>query len=202
MKALQLQEFFETASKYCHENFPDELNWAKKTDSNTFKYLKAKTFLSEYCWVVYASGFKVSIIEEKFPKLKCAFKDFDLESLSRMRSIKPVLEIFNNEIKADCFLKGCKLLSEEGFSTFKIHLKNEGVDYLERLPGIGPITKFHLAKNIGLIDVEKPDIWLVRVADKHNSTVAEIVDFLSIKYKISRHVVDVILWRYLADNGL
>lgn len=187
---------------YCEKEFPEELEWAKEISPNTFKFLKSKTFLSEYCWVVYASGFKVEIIESKFPELKIAFKNFDIDLLSRMRSVKQALKIFNNENKANCFLKGSKAIYEEGFSNFKKNLKNDGIDYLEKLPGIGPITKFHLAKNIGLVDIEKPDIWLVRVAEEYNSTVTEVVDFLSKKNKLSRHVVDVILWRYLAEKGL
>ena len=202
MKTVQLQNFFEKARKYCEGKIPEEIEWAKGIGPNTFKHLKSKTFLSEYCWVVYASGFKVEIIESKFPELKIAFKNFDLAALSRMRSIKQVLKVFNNETKANCFLNGSKAIFQEGFSNFKRNLNSNGVDYLEKLPGIGPITKFHLAKNIGLVDIEKPDIWLVRIAEKYNSTVTEVVDFLSEKNRLSRHVVDVILWRYLADNGL
>jgi len=202
MKTVKLQKFFEKAMKYCEKEFPEEIEWAKEISPNTFKYLKSKSFLSEYCWVVYASGFKVAIIKSKFPELKIAFKNFNIDALSRMRSIKQALKIFNNENKANCFLKGSKFISAEGFSNFKKDLNSNGVDYLEKLPGIGPITKFHLAKNIGLVDIEKPDIWIVRVAKEYNSTVTEAVDFLCEKNKLSRHVVDVILWRYLADNGL
>jgi hypothetical protein len=73
---------------------------------------------------------------------------------------------------------------------------------LEKLPGIGPITKYHLAKNIGLVDEAKPDIWLVRAANACSSTVEELVAFLSEKYGMSHHAIDVILWRHGADNGL
>jgi hypothetical protein len=119
-----------------------------------------------------------------------------------MKSLKPALAVFNNERKASSFLKGSKLVAREGFSAFKKRLQIEGVDMLEKLPGIGPITKYHLAKNIGLVDEAKPDIWLVRTADACSSTVEELVAFLSEKYSMSRHAVDVILWRHGADNGL
>jgi hypothetical protein len=69
------------------------------------------------------------------------------------------------------------------------------------LPGIGPITKYHLAKNIGLLDNPKPDIWLQRAALKCSSSVDELVEYLSKKYKLSQHTVDVILWFYGADKG-
>ncbi len=193
---------FEAAKAYCEAEHLDEIKWANSISPETFKNLRSKRFLSEYCWVVYASGFKVSIIEVIFPDLQTAFKEFELEKLAKMRSIRSVLAIFNNESKANSFLKGSKIIAQNGFSTFKKRLKNEGIDMLEELPGIGPITKFHLAKNIGLVDEAKPDIWLIRAADACSSTVQELVDFLSEEYVMSRHTVDVILWRYGADKGL
>jgi len=193
---------FEEALSYCEANYPDELEWAKGTTQETFKKLTAKKFLENYCWVVYASGFRVSTIEAVFPRLRKAFKHFDLDALSGMRSLSEVLAVFNNERKADCFLKGSKAIAEEGFPVFKKRLKTQGICVLETLPGIGPITKYHLAKNIGLFDEAKPDIWLVRAAEACNTTVDELVTFLSEQYTMSRHVVDVVLWRHGADNGL
>lgn len=193
---------FEAARTYCEENYPDELDWANSINPETFRNLRSKRFLSEYCWVVYASGFKVSTIKAIFPDLRTAFKDFELAALARMKSLKSALDVFNNERKANSFLEGSKLIAREGFSAFKTRLQREGVDMLEKLPGIGPITKYHLAKNIGLVDEAKPDIWFVRAADSCSSTVEELVAFLSEKYSMSRHAVDVILWRHGADNGL
>ena len=193
---------FESAKAYCEEEHSDEVAWANSITPETFKTLRSKRFLSEYCWVVYASGFKVSTVETIFPALKTAFKEFDLEELARMKSTKAVLAIFNNERKANSFLEGSKAIAQEGFSTFKKRLQSTGIDMLEELPGIGPITKYHLAKNIGLADEAKPDIWLVRAADACSASVQELVTFLSDKYGLSRHAVDVILWRYGADKGL
>ena len=193
---------FEAAKAYCEAEHPDEVDWANSISPETFKNLRSKRFLSEYCWVVYASGFKVSTIEAIFPDLQTAFKEFELEELAKMESTKQVLAIFNNESKASSFLKGSKIIAKEGFSAFKKRLQNAGIDMLDELPGIGPITKFHLAKNIGLADEAKPDVWLCRAADACSSTVQELVAFLSEKYVMSRHAVDVILWRYGADKGL
>lgn len=202
MKQAAAVRMFESAKTYCEAVYPDEVDWAKSISPETFKNLRSKRFLYHYCWVVYASGFKVSTIEAIFPDLKIAFKDFELEDLAKMKSIKPVLAIFNNERKATSFLEGSKVIAKEGFSAFKKRLQNAGMDKLEELPGIGPITKFHLAKNIGLVDEAKPDVWLVRAADACSSTVDELVAFLSEKYSMSCHAVDVILWRYGADKGL
>lgn len=195
-------KLFDTAKSYCHKNASAELKEALRVDENTFKNLKSKKFLSQYCWVIYASGFREAILAGVFGELEDAFKGFDLERLARTRSIQPALKVFNNKNKANAFLRGSKLIAEEGFSAFKKRVRIEGLDALEKLPGIGPITKTHLAKNIGLLDVAKPDRWLERAAEMTSSTVDELVGFLSANYQLSRHVVDLIIWRYAADNGL
>ena len=41
-------------------------------------------------------------------------------------------------------------------------MRTEGVNYLTTFDQIGPVTAFHLAKNLGL-DVVKPDRPLVRM---------------------------------------
>lgn len=202
MNKTKAKRVFEKALSYCEENYPDELEWAKGVGPETFKNLKSKRFLSQYCWVVYVSGFKVATIEAIFPSLRTAFKDFELADLARMKSLKLALDVFNNERKANSFLEGSKLIAEEGFSAFKKRLQREGIDMLEQLPGIGSITKYHLAKNIGFVDEAKPDIWLRRAAEACSSTVEELVAFLSEKYSMLRHTVDVILWRYGVDKGL
>lgn len=195
-------KLFDTAKSYCQKNASAELKEAMRVDESTFRNLKSKKFLAQYCWVIYASGFREAILAGVFGDLEDAFKGFDLERLARTRSIQPALNVFNNKNKANAFLRGSKLIAEEGFSAFKKRVRIEGVDALEKLPGIGPITKVHLAKNIGLLDVAKPDRWLERAAEMTSSTVDELVGFLSAKYQVSRHVVDLIIWRYAADNGL
>ena len=197
------KKLFLTAREYCEEHQLDELEWAEGVSEDTFKNIKSKKFLRHYCWAVYASGFSFETVNSKFPALETAFKDFDITALSKMRSTKPILKVFGNKRKADCFLKGAKMIADEGFGTYKKRLKKGGIDALEELPGIGPITKFHLAKNIGLADAAKPDRWLERAARKCKAaSVDELVNYLSKKSDSSRHVVDVVLWRYGVDKRL
>ena len=82
--------------------------------------------------------------------------------------------------------------------TFKGRLAEGGLDVLEELPGIGPVTKRHLAKNIGLEDTAKPDVWLVRCADECGAdSVHELVSFLSgANPSFKAHQIDTILWDY------
>ena len=203
MNKKYAKKLFLTARNYCEKHHPDELEWAEGVSEDTFKKIKSKRFLRHYCWVVYESGFSFERVESKFPELETAFKDFDITALSKMRSIKPVLKVFRNKRKANCFLEGAKMIADEGFGTYKKQLKQEGIDALEELPGIGPITKFHLAKNIGLADTAKPDRWLERAADKCGAeSVKKLIDYLSEKFESSRHVVDVVLWRYGVEEAL
>jgi len=65
------------------KNKANELAWARSVNGDTFKNLKTKQFLTEYCWRVYAAGFRVTVVENKFPALKTAFKNFDIEKLSK-----------------------------------------------------------------------------------------------------------------------
>jgi hypothetical protein len=191
----------ENAFDHLKKTGPEALEWARNIGASTFRNLRLKTFLWHYCWVVYASGFKFSVIEDKFPSIKNAFKNFEPASLARMRSIKPVLSIFDNERKAKSFLTGAQSVIDEGFASFKNRLRNEGIDVLEKLPGIGPITKYHLAKNIGLVDVSKPDIWLERAAILCGApTVQHLTEYAAQSLAETQHVVDVAIWKYGKDG--
>ena len=200
---LRARKLAQQAFKHLKKNDPDTLAWARNVGTTTFRNLRLKVFLSEYCWVVYASGFKVAIIQEKFPSLQKAFTDFDPKALSRMRSIKAVLNVFNNKKKANCFLSGAQTVIGEGFSHFKHRLRKEGVQMLQELPGIGPITKDHRAKNIGLADVAKADIWLERAAKICGArSVPELTAYIANHLGESQHVVDVAIWTYGKDGLL
>jgi hypothetical protein len=203
MELKRLEALYGQALTYVELHKADELKKARSTNVNTFKYMKSKEFLASYCWVVYASGFKVDIVEEKFPFLQSAFKEFDLETLSRMRSITQALKAVNHEGKATGFLEGAKNIHKEGFINFKKRLRKGGIDILCDLPYIGKITKKHLAKKIGFMDIAKDDVWLERVKEFVSAeSVEEVTSYLSTKFNETQNVIDVVLWRYCADIGL
>lgn len=188
---------------YLRETDPEVLKWAMATGRADFENLDLQSFLRAYCWVVYASGFRFSTVKALFPRIASAFKDFDPDALARMRSIKTVLEVFNNERKARCFLSGAQQVIEEGFDSFKTRLGKRGPDVLLELGGIGPITKNHLAKNIGLADVAKADIWLVRAANLCDaSSVDRLIEFLTNELRLSAHAIDVAIWTYAKDGEM
>ncbi len=197
-----MDRFFSKAYRYVREHSDDELRWARQQSASKFRRFRASDFLAEYAWVVYVAGFRVATIEKKFPALTQAFKNFDIERLRRIRSLKPVLRVFGNRARARSFLRGAQMISEEGFSNFKKRVAVEGPDALVKLPGIGPITKNHLARNVGLASVAKNDIWVGRLVKLFRaSSHTEMVEYLSRRHKMKPGVVDLILWRFCADHG-
>jgi hypothetical protein len=181
---------------------PEWLEEAREMSPQIFKRLTLRRFLEEYCWVVYASGFRFAVVEAKFPSLKKGFKEFEPEKLRRMRSVAPVLAVFNNTRKAQNFLEGAKAVIQEGFPKFKRRIAEGGTHVLEELPGIGPITKDHLAKNIGLADVAKADIWLERAAKVCRTSVTDLTQYIATMTGENNHTVDIAIWAFAKDGRL
>lgn len=72
---------------------------------------------------------------------------------------------------------------------------------LDELPWIGPITKYHLAKNLGF-QVAKPDRHLVRIAKHFGYRDVQVMCAeIGNSTGDSIPVVDLILWRYANLNG-
>lgn len=175
----------------------DEADWADIDQAKTWRDLDEKTFLGEYCWVVFAAGFNVSILSGKFGELQRAFKEFEPAAVARMRPIRREKLPIRHQVKADGFLRGAKLVHKVGWSDFKTRVEEEGVDALKVLPWIKDVTKYHLAKNIGLADVAKPDVHLKWCAEHCAAkSVDELAAYLAREYQMTEHKVDAVLWEW------
>jgi len=85
---------------------------------------------------------------------------------------------------------------------FRRHIAGNGkVDDLETLPWIGPVTKHHLAKNLGH-DTAKPDVHLERLARRDRTTTHRLCRRLARQSGYRVATVDSILWRACADGIL
>ncbi len=201
-KKKSARQLWKIAIAHIEETHPEGLELARKTNAETFDTIKSKKFFREYCFVVYASGFKAVTVQSKFSDLKQAFRKFEIEEVATMTSIDAPLKVIANRRKAQNVVDGAKILHREGFKSFKRRMRRDGIDVLEELPGIGRITKFHLAKNIGLADVAKPDIWLARAAELCGfPSVNDLVHYLQKKTGESIHTIDVALWTLGKDKG-
>ena len=113
-----------------------------------FGELTDSEFLREYCWVVFASGFRYTVVRDKFPAIEKLFESFDLNSLADMEPVERESLPIRNKRKADGFLRGCRMIADEGFEASRAHWRKTGSTLWNASQGSGPVTKYHLAKNI------------------------------------------------------
>ena len=145
----------------------------------------AKDFAAEAIYVICNSGFANRIAVPIFERVMFALGDG-----------KSSKKAFGHPGKTDAI----DYIWKHRIRLFKGYNKAaDKIEYCSTLPWIGPITKYHLAKNFGA-DVAKPDVHLNRLADLEAATAQELCERLSALsgYRIS--TVDIILWRAMADR--
>lgn len=192
MNKEKARELFEAAL----DAVGDGADWADIDREKTWNDLDEQEFLGQYCWVVFASGFRASILEKHFEKIRKVFQDFEPAAVAATKPVKVENLPIRNKSKADGFLKGAKMIHEEGWKNFKARAAAGGTDVLTELPYIAEKTKKHLAMIIGLEDTAKPDVHLARCAEECSATVEELVSFLADEYEMTKHLVDAVLWEY------
>jgi hypothetical protein len=157
-------------------------------------------FLSEAAWVVLNSGMRESIVRRIFPKVAAVFANFISARAAVLSATdggrQRALRAFRHPGKIDAVINIVRHVDEVGLDEVRRRLQLEGTTYLQTLPYIGPVTAFHLAKNLGH-DVAKPDRHLVRIAhacgyDDPQVLCSDLRDFLGEPVP----VIDIVLWRY------
>ena len=73
--------------------------------------------------------------------------------------------------------------------------------FLETLPWIGPVTRYHLAKNLGA-DEAKPDVHMERLARRDRTSTRTLCRRLARQTGYRIATIDSILWRACADGLL
>jgi hypothetical protein len=73
------------------------------------------------------------------------------------------------------------------------------LEFLGTLPWIGPVTRHHLAKNLG-VDEAKPDVHLERLARRDKTTTKTLCRRLARKTGYRVATIDSVLWRACADG--
>jgi hypothetical protein len=193
----KLVESYLTAREFViNKGFAAEIDWQ---ESRCLSVLSESEFLEEAAWVILNTGMRESIIRRCFPKISAAFLNWiSAETIVRNRAYceAEAVRIFNHPRKISAIGSICERVGYTGFDMFREKIRVEGIDFLQTLDFIGPITKYHLAKNVGL-DVVKPDRHLVRLAKaanfKYPKNLCQAISEIT-GDKIS--VVDLVLWRY------
>lgn len=194
-------ELFFDAEKFLRENgFGREIDWCDKRPS--FDELTERDFLREYAWVVFNSGMRNAVIEAKWPDLCKAFFYFDVLRIleAEDEALNNALKIFGNYKKVYAVIETAQKIHGEGYLHFRSQLKKTPLEFLDSLPFIGKVTKFHLARNLGF-DYVKPDRHLVRLADKYAMTPSELCSWIHEKTGRRLGTIDVVLWRFCEQRG-
>jgi len=183
------------------EGFQDEISWQSNL---CFDNLDESSFLRETAWVILASGMREAIIRNRFEAISgCFFHWSSAQVITdyREKCELSALKIFNNRQKISAILNAAEQVKNIGFEALKEKIQSDPINFLQKFEYIGPVTVYHLAKNIGL-PVAKPDRHLVRIALQEN-----YYDVQSFCGEVSRlsgdpvPVVDIIFWRFATiDN--
>lgn len=176
--------------------YADEIDWQEEV---TFDDFDEPTFLRESAWVVLSVGFREAIVRRRFSEVSRAFfhwSSADLIMTKRENCRADALLAFGNHRKINAILEIVERVAANGIGMIRKQIENRGIEFIQELPFMGPVTARHLAKNLGMVLV-KPDRHLTRLAGKTGyktaegmcRTIAEVVgDSLS--------VIDIVIWRY------
>jgi hypothetical protein len=161
--------------------------------------ISESSFLREAAWVVLSGGMRETVVRRCFPSIEAAFLNWAsaaVISAQKTTCVRTALVHFNHAKKIAAIADIASQVDQMGFKPVKERIHEEGVLFLQQFPYIGPVTSYHLAKNLGL-DVVKPDRHLVRIAEAlgYGSPEAMCLD-LSMVVGERLAVIDIIMWRY------
>lgn len=174
---------YEVIKEIVMENHSKEIEWCKNIRLSDITPWR---FYQEYSWVVINSGMKNRVAEGIHSRFWHGFQgeweysDPDFNAVRHQSKNRALQTVYQDLATVFNQLKSAP----------------DRLEYLETLPHIGPVTKYHLARNLG-IDCAKPDRHLVRIAaffgyDDVQKFCQEIAD----KTGDRIGVVDLIWWRY------
>jgi hypothetical protein len=180
--------------------FHREIDWQSNIQ---FECVQETDFLREAAWVVLSTGFRESVIRRKFPEIAEAFLHWcSAQAITEHHAWcrRKAISIFAHGRKIDAIIAIAAEVSKTGFPHLKERIGCEGVSFLQTFPYIGPVTAYHLAKNLGL-NMAKPDRHLVRAARSAGiSSPQKMCEIIHQVVGDSVAVVDIVIWRYATIN--
>lgn len=199
MDVEQRVEFYRAAkSLLSHCGFEDEIGWQA---SRSPEAASPEEFLCEAAWVVINSGFREEVARRLFPALALCFCDWNAREIWQHREAcrASALAMFGHTGKIDAIIRIAAVVAHD-WEKFRIEVQQNPVERLRNLPFVGPVTAYHLAKNLGY-DVAKADRHLVATAKRlGHECVQALCTEISEATGDPIRVVDLVLWRH-AEQG-
>lgn len=173
---MLVSDYLAIRKRVIEAGYGGELEWVEERRFSD----DAELFLLEYIYVVLNAGMREQVARSIYEKV-----------IGAIAERRPVSEVFRNGLKVVAIEK----MRRDYRSVFE-RLKGaaDPLEFLEGLPFIGKVTKYHLARNLGL-DFAKPDRHLTRIAAKYGATVQGLCGELSRQSGDRIGTVDVVLWR-------
>jgi len=169
-------KYLDIKAELIERGYAKEIDWTDEVGPCE----KPINFFLEFAWVVVNSGMRNQVAEKIYKKIINAIKEeIDISTVfGHKGKVAAIKDVWKNQY--------------EIFTNFQ--LVEDKISFLEELPWIGKITKFHLARNLGY-DFVKPDRHLVRVANSYNMTPNEMCEKLVEITGDRLGTVDVVIWR-------
>ena len=181
---MKPEEYLSLKETLLSIGYDKEITWAETVRPPR----DAESFFAEYAWVVLNSGMKNQVAWKIWERIKGA-----------LHCALPVCAAFNHPGKSKAIQEAWER-REEIFRKYLAQADDQKLAWLEALPWIGPITKYHLGKNLGM-DLCKPDRHMVRIAGGYRMTPEELCSTLARVTGDRIGTVDYVLWRS-ANLGL
>ena len=180
---ISLADYCDVRDKVIKEGFIEDIHWSESLTAPD----SAETLAREAIFVICNSGMKWEVARPIFERVMHSLEGFGV-----------ICEgVFGHKLK-------CKAISyiwknrDRLFAEFVALGDDEArLEWCDALPHIGRITKYHLAKNLG-VNVAKPDRHLERLSLASGETVQGMCERLSREHGDRAATVDVVLWRACA----
>ncbi len=175
---LSVQLYLKIKQKLIKKGYSNEIEWVSNLPN--IENIDKTSFFREYVWVVVGSGMRNQVAEKIFRNFWIDNLHYNFEAVRHPHKNKAIKHVYG---RLDFYFNHL------------LQSKNK-LKFLESLPHIAKITKYHLARNLGL-DVAKPDRHLVRIANFFNyNDVQKFCMKVSDLTNDRIGVVDIVFWRF------
>jgi hypothetical protein len=174
--------YLDLKAKVIEAGYAAEVDWAEglKPVEDSWE------FFCEYVWVVINAGMREQVARKIFDRIMDELEKGGSETLDHA---------FGNKAKVMAIQDMLANLTDT-FEKYRALETDDGrLRFLEGLHFIGSVTKYHLAKNLGMTTVCKPDRHLVRIAGESSTTPQAMCDGISQVTGDSVALVDQVIWR-------
>jgi len=200
-------------------NFINEINRRRKVIFD--KNRPDSFFYEKLVGTIHVSGYRVSILRDRWDDIKKAFSNYDVNKVSQysnedLKRMTRNPRLIRNKRKLEACIENAKIMKKisEKYNSFgkyldenKNNLKKLKEELLSRFRYLGNVLVLEYLKEIG-IDAIKPDVHVVRVMyrlgliNSERMSTENINKVLAVANKIARltgeklSVIDAIFWMY------